>query len=286
MAKHIIFIAVDRLHVEILKAETVRLSEYVPGLKVIKQIPGSSWTNVQFSEGRNIFICSPGKAINLCENGKNYLIKKLLSVSVFDSDTLLVNRLWLKIKRLFKWIPTDIHVNFVSNSICEEMKMNIKQLINYTSPNTKKHILNDYDNLKFWWVSCGERYYRLPMLNQLCKMNPYGQGVIFCDTAYQAVHIKHSLESRSNFKCKILHSFSMKEINDIIHSYNNGSIQYIIAHEYKSPIYMLHQLDPLQIIIDFEIWNPSSYLKRANIGKYISKKKIHIISIMDRNQTQ
>merc|ERR1712233_95855 len=94
------------------------------------------------------------------------------------------------------------------------------------------------------------------------------------------------------FNSKILESDqnngNIADTNSIINLYNNGSIQYIIAHEY-SPIHMLYAINSLKlkIIINFEIRSSSSYLKRCSISKYINKNnKIHVISLIDENQTK
>eukprot|EP01083_Nonionella_stella_P178504 630770_1 len=293
---HVLFIAVDHIHVELLRYYASKLGRDVPDLNIIEQIRGSRYIgNRQLTEGRNIFICSPGKAINLCENGQNELTENLVSVSIFDCDTLLVDPLFGKLKNTFKWIPTNINVNFVSTSYCRFMEKNMAQLIDFESAQTKKHLLtNNYDNLCFWFVFCGDRSLRVPMLNELCKVNPYRQGIVFCSGPHQAKVVQDSLKSMCEnqemmqFKSCILESDSINDTNQIITQYNNGSIQYIIAHEY-SPIHMLYKIHPnnLKIIINFEIRSSAAFLKRCNIAKYEDKKKkIHCISLIDNEQTK
>eukprot|EP01083_Nonionella_stella_P024861 68490_1 len=98
-----------------------RLGESVPDLNVIEQVRGSRYIpNRLLNEGRNIFICTPGKAINLCENGANALTERLQSVTIFDCDTLLVNPLFLKLKSTFKWVPTNRNVTCISTARCGE----------------------------------------------------------------------------------------------------------------------------------------------------------------------
>eukprot|EP01084_Bolivina_argentea_P274960 468795_1 len=103
--KHIIFIAVDHLHVGIIESKCIWLRNIFPNINLIKQVPGSDYVNKKLLQNRNIFICTPGRSINLIEKGKRELIKNLLSITIFDCDTLLVRPLWLKIRRMFKSIP-------------------------------------------------------------------------------------------------------------------------------------------------------------------------------------
>merc|ERR1712048_695207 len=85
---------------------------------------------------------------------------------------------------------------------------------------------------------------------------------------------------------KILQVDNIADTNATINSYNSGSIQYIIAHEF-SPIHMLYKINSLKIIINYKLRSPCSFLKRCSISKYINKSnKIHVISLIDDDQTQ
>jgi len=246
-----------------------------------------------------VFVCSPGKAISLAEDyeaksGRGELIQHLVAVTILDCDSLLTAPLFGKLQQTFKYIPTNINVNFVSNSYCLEMERNLAQLVSLEAPQTKQHLLHrDYDNLKFWFVFCGQRHLRVPMLAELVKVNPFRQGVIFVSGPQQARTVLDAMANQqrkqgAEFQARVLDSEGMGEASEIISAYNSGSIQYIVAHN-LSPIHMLHKIKPrnLKLIVNFEIRSSSAYLKRCNICKYQSKhKKIHVISLIDQDQTR
>ena len=288
---HCLFIAVDHIHAIILQNFCQKIGEFVPDLRVIDQVRGSRFVNQRMlEEGRNIFICTPGKAVNLCENGRAALTENLVSVSIFDGDSLLVDPLFSKLKQTFGWIPQNINVNIVSCSICAEMRKNMAKLLDVSSSQTKKYLFGKTDNMKFWFIFCGDRRGRVQMLVEFCKMNPYRRGIIFVSGPAQAQIVQSSMKENKQevvFNSKILESESIAGTNSIINLYNSGSIQYIIAHEY-SPIHMLYKINSLnlKIIINFEIRSSSSFLKRCSISKYINKSnKIHVISLIDEGQT-
>eukprot|EP00485_Elphidium_margaritaceum_P022900 CAMPEP_0202710562 /NCGR_PEP_ID=MMETSP1385-20130828/22520_1 /ASSEMBLY_ACC=CAM_ASM_000861 /TAXON_ID=933848 /ORGANISM="Elphidium margaritaceum" /LENGTH=1596 /DNA_ID=CAMNT_0049370129 /DNA_START=389 /DNA_END=5179 /DNA_ORIENTATION=- len=296
---HILLICADHIHVEQLRRRCLALGESVPDLNVIPQI--SRGINVRphhLQQGRNVFICTPGKAINLCEcgqspqeSGRNSLIDNLVSVTIFDSDTLLVDPLFNKLKSTFRYLPVTINVNFVSNSFCQEMKVNIMEnkLLDFDADTCKKQLLHrDYDNLKFWFVFCPQRSVRVPMLKELCKLNPYSQGLIYCGGGNQARIVQDALKSgEPSFSSRILETENMTDINEVINAYNAGNVQYIIANDF-SPIHMLSQIDPklLKVVINFELRSSSTFLKRACVAKYESAhKKVHYISLIDEGQS-
>jgi len=297
---HIMFICVDHLHVQILTRLCMKLGQFVPDLNVNAQVRGSRYVTArQLNEGRNIFVCSPGKAISLAEDyegktGRQELINHLVAVNIFDCDSLLTDPMFGKLQQTFKYIPTNINVNFVSNSYCLEMEKNIKQLVNLDAPNTHKHMLHkEYNNLKFWFVFCGQRHLRVPMLAELVKVNPFRQGVIFTTTPQQARTVMDAMiqlgrKAGTDFKARLLESEGIGEASEVISAYNSGSIQYIIAFN-MSPIHLLQKIKPknLKMIVNFELRNSSAYLKRAQICRYQSKnKKIHVISLIDQDQTR
>jgi len=288
---HALFIAADHIHALILQEFCRKLGEFVPDLRVVDQVRGSRFVNQRMlEEGRNVFICTPGKAVGLCETGRNALTENLVSVSIFDGDSLLVDPLFNKLKQTFKWIPQNINVNIVSCSTCTTMQKNMGALLDLSSSKTKKYNFTKMDNLKFWFIFCGQRRLRVPMLVELCKVNPYRQGIIFVSDPPQAQILQSSLKENKQevvINSKILEIESIADTNATINSYNNGSIQYIIAHEF-SPIHMLYKINTLnlKIIINFELRAASSYLKRCMISKYINKcNKIHVISLIDDDQT-
>mmetsp|Transcript_1335 Transcript_1335/g.2618 ORF Transcript_1335/g.2618 Transcript_1335/m.2618 type:complete len:163 (-) Transcript_1335:33-521(-) len=123
------------------------------------------------------------------------------------------------------------------------------------------------------------------MLKELCKRNPYSQGIIFCGGGQQCEIVKDALDSGNpSFSSAVLESNNVKCVNEIINAYKLGAIQYILVNDY-SPLHTLHQVDP-KIIINFELRKASSFLKRACIAKYqSSRNKIHYISILDENQS-
>lgn len=191
---HILFVAVDHVHVETLHDECIEFRNmYFPKLMIYEQVRGSPhFKESKFQEGQNIFICSPNRAIEIC----GFARKDLVSVNIFDSDILLVEPSWTGMKSLFKYIPSNININFISNSYCLEVDKTIEQLIDFDSDDTKKHLLtNNYDNLKFWFIYCGQRNLRLPILQELCKVNPYKQGIIYTFSPFQASVIQDGLLS-------------------------------------------------------------------------------------------
>merc|ERR1719474_2328488 len=184
---HVMFICSDHLHAETLTRVALKLGEDVPDLRVNKQVRGvRPVSDRQMEEGRNLFICSPGKAISLCEDwnlkeARKKLISSLVSVNILDADTLLTPPLFERIQKTFRYIPTNINVNFASNSYCKLMERNLKLLVTLDSPKTKMHRLDhDHDNLKFWFIF-SEANMRQTMLKELCKVNPYRQGIIYCN---------------------------------------------------------------------------------------------------------
>jgi len=297
---HIMFIAVDLIHVQVLTKLCLKLGQFVPDLNVNAQVRGSRYVTArQLNEGRNIFVCSPGKAISLAEEyegktGRQELINNLVAVNIFDCDTLLTDPMFGKLQQTFKYIPTNINVNFVSNSYCLEMEKNMAQLVSLEAPNTKKHMLQkEYNNLKFWFVFCGQRHSRVPILAELVKVNPFRQGVIYTVSQQQARTVLDAMVNLCRtkdvpFKARILESESSADANEVISAYNSGSIQYIIAYTF-SPIHLLQKIKPknLKLIVNFELRQSSAYLKRAQICKYLSRnKKVHVVSLIDQDQTK
>jgi len=220
------------------------------------------------------------------------LISNLVSVNLFDADSLLMDPLVQRVQQTFRYIPTNINVNFVSNSQCKEMEKNMKLLVSLDSPETKKHILDHgHDNLKFWFIF-SEANLRMTMLKELCKVNPYSQGVIFCNDTRQARAVQDQLMRSQNgadqYHSRILHAEDdLGPTNEIITQYNTGSIQYIVCHD-MSPIHTLTAVDPknLKVIINFSLRSSAAYLKRCTITKYMGKnKKVHYISLIDQEQT-
>merc|ERR1719242_1203615 len=176
---HVMFICADHLHAETLTNVCLKLGAHVPDLTINKQVRGERYVqDRQLDAGRNIFICSPGKAIALCEDfqlkkARDKLINNLVSVNLFDADQLLAEPLLDRVQQTFRYIPTNINVNFVSNSYCQTMERNLKMLVSLESPKTKKHILDhNHDNLKFWFIF-SEGSLKMTMLKELCKVNPY-----------------------------------------------------------------------------------------------------------------
>jgi len=146
------------------------------------------------------------------------------------------------------------------------------------------------DNLKHWFVFCPKRRLRLAMLVELCKVNPYGQGIIFVWNPTEAQILQTSMKENKQdvvFDCKILNGEKIADANAIVNCYNKGSIQYIIAHE-RSPIHILQNINPLKlkVIINYDIRSSSAYLQRCSISKYINaNNKVHVISLIDEQQT-
>merc|ERR1719242_2252682 len=294
---HVMFICADHLHAETLTNVCWKLGANVPDLNVNKQVRGARYVQDRMlDEGRNVFICSPGKAIALCEDfqlkkARDKLINNLVSVNLFDADQLLAEPLLDRIQQTFRYIPTNINVNFVSNSYCQTMEQNLKMLVSLDSPKTKKHILDhNHDNLKFWFIF-SDGALKMTMLKELCKVNPYRQGIIFCNNFRRSSVVKDFLmrgQDADQYHCRICNAEDdLAPTNEIISQYNNGIIQYIICHD-QSPIHTLTAVDPkkLKVIINFELWRSSSYLKRCTITKYLGKnKKIHYISLIDNDQT-
>jgi hypothetical protein len=174
------------------------------------------------------------------------------------------------------------------------MEKNMAQLVSLDDPNTKKHLLHkDYNNLKFWFVFCGQRHLRVPMLAELVKVNPFRQGVIYTSSQQQARTVLDAMMNLSRkagteFQARILDAEGIGEASEVISAYNSGSIQYILAYN-LSPIHMLQKIKAknLKLIVNFELRSSSAYLQRAQICKYQSKnKKIHVISLIDQDQTR
>merc|ERR1711920_901886 len=142
------------------------------------------------------------------------------------------------------------------------------------------------------FVFCPKRALRLAMLVELCKVNPYRQGIIFvCHSTEAQILQKSMMDSGSKqdvvFNSKILDGDKVADANAIINSCNNGSIQYIIAHE-RSPLHILQNINSLKlkVIINYDIRSSSSYLQRCSISTYTSaSNKIHVISLIDEQQT-
>jgi len=212
-------------------------------------------------------------------------------VTIFDADTLLVNPMVQRVQSAFRYIPTNINVNIVSNSMCKELENNAKLLV--TLDSAKKHILDhDKDNFKFWFIF-SEANLRQTMLLELCKVNPYRQGVICCADFRQCRMVQDVLMRAQNgadqYHSRILNSEDdLSPTNDIISQYNNGSIQYIICHD-TSPMHLLSAVDAknFRIVINFQLRSSSAFLKRCSVSHYLGNgKKIHCISLIDNDQTR
>jgi len=294
---HVVFICVDHLRAETVSRLCQKMGADVPDLIVNKQVRGSRFvTDRQLLQGRNVFICSPGKAIALCEDwqagkARDKLISNLVSVNIVDGDSLLVDPLMARIGQTFKYIPTDINVNIASNSLCCDMEKNMALLV--AMEKTKRHLLHhELSHLKFWFIFSDSNL-RATMLKELCKVNPYRQGLIYCVDARQARLVQEVLVSNNQadadqFQSRILNAEDeLGPTNEIISQYNNGSIQYIVCHD-LSPIHTLHRVDPknLKVIINFALRNSSAFLKRCSVSKFQApSKKIHYISLIDNDQT-
>jgi len=160
------------------------------------------------------------------------------------------------------------------------------------SPKTKVHRLDHgHDNLKFWFIF-SEANMRQTMLKELCKVNPYRQGIIYCIDFRHARMVqdilKQDINEANRYHSEILNAEDdLGPTNEVINRYNGGTIQYIVCHD-MSPIHALSAVEPknLKVIINFSLRNSSAYLKRCTISKYLGKnKKIHYISLIDNEQT-
>ncbi len=82
------------------------VSQCINDLVTFTQIRGSRFIKKELTQGRNIFICSPGKAVNLSEkvNGTGYLSEKSINITLFNCDTFLVGTLFKKIESVFEYI--------------------------------------------------------------------------------------------------------------------------------------------------------------------------------------
>eukprot|EP01084_Bolivina_argentea_P270511 459995_1 len=137
---NVILICVDNVKVEILKNLCGQLGKYVPDLNIYTQ--RSEFLKDRrliFPKTRNVFICLSEDAHIICSNALARAMEDLVTVTVFDCDSLLIQPLWEKLKDAFRWIPTNVNANFVSQSMCSDMERHLKQLIFFNNIKTKKY---------------------------------------------------------------------------------------------------------------------------------------------------
>eukprot|EP01083_Nonionella_stella_P025329 69759_1 len=279
---HVVFVAVDSYHVQLLKTMCDQLIAHLPDVEVFAQVRGfnSRKSELSFRRGKSIHIWAPGRAKNMFENTKSRpsLIDNLVSISLFDGDIVCIERVVTKIRRLFACIPSNVNANIVCNSYSMEMQQNIKDLV----PNKvwKTHVLYRYENLKFWSVLC-QRDERTLKLVELCHDNPWKQGVIICEAPYETTIVNECI-NKEYATAMFESDASMNDIDNIIDLYNNGSINYIILHRY-SPTCLLHKIEvhKLRMLIHFDLKEPNKFLSRCTSWRYESAdKKIHVLLLI------
>ena len=246
-------------------------------------IESKKWEEL-FHRGRkiHIFVHSDPKIVEMLLQ-RPQIRKYLLSVHIFDADAVLVEPKMSKFKSFFDWLPDGVNLNFISQSFCAQMDENIKKM----SPNASKHIFDNehYQHVNFWFVVNEADNAPISALSQLCKINPFKQGIIFCAELATAIQVGKTLTSSKfgSIKCRVLRSDCPRSV---INCFNEGSVQYIVAHD-DSSIYFLKNIkqDLLRVIVNFTLHSAALYLRRCVIGKYSKKPaKIHYISLIDEAQ--
>merc|ERR1712228_791254 len=274
-----VFIAVDHIHSTLIQSLTEKLTAHIPSIQIVNK------HKKRKKKGKEKYftILTPGKAVNLFENVLNDNINlHMSSLTVFDSDSVWIeDSLLIKVDKLFEYIPQSVSLNFVSNSYSIQMEQNMKQILLDRYELFTTHFLGQYDCFKFWKVTIDENKKRMNTLMQILQTNPFKRAVINC----KDVRIAKTLNDEINkqFGCMILGTSHIHEVKSIVDAYNNGSIQYIIAHKF-SPRSILQYIDneKLRVIINFSIKKANAFLRRCTIRKYQNKaNEVHIISLLE-----
>lgn len=133
----------------------------------------------QLAEGKNIFICWVSGDLPWILQ-RDFVGSELVSMTIFDADTLMVTPRWKETDNVLRDIPMETErikpliFQIVSNSYCKEMDQNIKSL---KLDNLKMHKLDyNHEHLKFWFVF-HEMHLRRVMFQELCKAIPQDQGI-------------------------------------------------------------------------------------------------------------
>jgi superfamily II DNA/RNA helicase len=280
---HVLIITGNGIHSEDIGQKLTVLGAHVEGLHVYVRNRRSNFLHVRDCErGRNIFVCTPGTAIDFLErcSGAEVITRNFASIFLIDADsTLGTLQSFEKIKKTMAYIPKRTHRAILTNSLSDAVKANAKTIV---GPTPKRH-LSPHKNLVHWFIYCSNAAQRLAMLQELLKVNPFKQGIIFCTGPNSSGVVHRALASKLQLNCAILSSDSFAEARRAIEHFNKSDVAYIIAHEY-SPVQLLCQLD-CRLVINYDIRVAGTYLKRVSVTGVV-KKKVHAISIIDDTQAE
>lgn len=284
MDQTILFVAIDTMHVSIIRSLCKQFTAHIPNMNVLSQFSPQEKFEIT---GKNICICTAGRTLNFFENVVDESKCNLCSLVIFDADALWVDHSLVdKIKKIFSYIPAQgVSFHFISNSYSIKMEQNMKAVLHDRYQNSIKHFLRQHDCFKYWRVDIDQNTKRMQKFLQILEQNPFKQGIINCKDAKVAKNLKHAMQKK--FETRILGTSYSNEVRTSAKGYNNGSVSYIISHKFSPISYLTEHIesDKLRVIINYQIKRSETLLRRCAIRKYKSTSdEIHIISLFDQNE--
>ncbi|CRH02934.1 DEAD/DEAH box ATP-dependent RNA helicase, putative [Plasmodium relictum] len=259
----------------------------------------------EYKKKKDIFICTPGRILDLLLNSSSDFIN-FLEIVVFDeADKLLELGFKEECLKILDVCKFKKQILFFSATLTND----IKELVNFSLKNPifiqsgqnfemdKKFTKSDKilktfkisENLKQEFVNIVQEKYRKAALLYLCNNIYKNHAIIFFKTKRET-HLMYTIFKMLNFKCAELHgSLTQKKRIESILKFKKKEVNFLLTTELASRGL---DIDHVLYVINYNI--PSNVIKyvhrigrTARIGKegtastlYLLKEKIHVKKII------
>ncbi|CRG97144.1 DEAD/DEAH box ATP-dependent RNA helicase, putative [Plasmodium gallinaceum] len=259
----------------------------------------------EYKKKKDIFICTPGRILDLLLNSSSDFIN-FLEIVVFDeADKLLELGFKEECLKILDVCKYKKQILFFSATLTND----IKELVNFSLKNPifiqsgenceidKKFTKGDKilktfkisENLNQEFVNIVQEKYRKAALLYLCSNIYKNHAIIFFKTKRET-HLMHTIFKLLNFKCAELHgSLTQKKRIESILMFKKKEVNFLLTTELASRGL---DIDHVLYVINYNI--PSNVVKyvhrigrTARIGKkgtastlYLLKEKIHVKKII------